>query len=178
MMNLIKQQLEIKQVRLVTPQSTNNGCFSVARFTEENVENLIPDIRVCGVYLIGCCMPRIRGVSRIQHEFRVCYFGRSDSDVKQRLHDHLMNNGKDSELNRYDDRHYFAIWSCDNIKEAYEREQAFYNLFFKGVNDRRIGNGYDNRITCSHAACSQSKTSTAYLPYMVYVDNVNTPAKP
>lgn len=174
MQNFIKQQLEIREVKLITPLGTNDGIIRVARFTEDNVMNLVPDEPVCGVYLIGCCLPRINGTSSIQHEFRVCYFGRSDDNVKLRLHDHLINGGKTEELNRYDEHHYFAIWGCDSIQEAYEHEVGFYVEFFKDVNDRLVGNGYSNSDVYSHANGKHS----AYLPYLVYVDNVNRPSEP
>ena len=178
MKNLIIQQLEKKQVKLITPQGINDDFIKVARFTDVNVENLVPNERVCGVYLIGSCTPRLNGMScQLHHEFRVCYFGRSDEDVKQRLHDHLVNGGNQNEQNRYDESHYFAIWSCDNSREAYEREMAFYNEFFKGVNDRRIGYGYSSNQSYSHTYRLTAGRSFKCLPYKVYVDNVNKPAE-
>ena len=170
-----------KTVRLITPQDLNTDNLEVYRFTEKNVRSLISDEVKCGVYLIGTLTPRVEEIpvgSKITHDFRVCYFGRSDDSaysLQRRICDHLAVGGKDDEDHTYSDNLYFIAWSLSSSQEAYEIECKFFDMFFSAPDIRRCGNGYNQQPLYSHDV----KRGNPYpLPNVVYVDNQICPARP
>ena len=175
----IQLQIEQKDAILVTPQSGPTCDIKVYKFTKDNVERISLGEPKCGVYLIGVMVPRMYSeTSHIYHEFRVCYFGRSDKDVASRLHDHLVDGGKTDELHIYDSNLYFALWICDDPQEAYDKECKFYDSFFCDTEVRCVANGYKDSIVYSHDVHEIEKNKTKPQPYVVYVDNSNKPGQP
>lgn len=181
MQNLLNNRLILKEVTFVTPQSLNADTFHVCQFKEENVRELIDKNITCGIYLIGTIMPRMNSETyRINHEFRVCYFGRSDDDnysLQDRICDHLAEGGREDEDHRYNNRLYFSAWTCDNSREAYEKEVELFDIFFRDTNLRNVANGYFNDIHYSREL-RNLMPHDGLLPCNVYVDNRNRPAQP
>ena len=168
------------KVRLLTPQDSNPVEFLAFQFTRENVENLVDGEVKCGYYRIGTVTPHVDAQThKVSHEFRVCYFGRSDDNghpLQKRLFDHLADNGNPDEIHVYDNKLYFAAWICDSSDEAFEQECNDYDTFFLAPNIRRIGNGYTDDPNQSHDA-RKINLGSRPLPNSVYVDNINKPAR-
>lgn len=166
----------IKATRFISPMNANASTYAVCKFTESNVKALIEETINCGVYLIGTIMPRVEDeTQRVFHEFRVCYFGRSDRNLQKRICDHLSIGGNPEELHVYDERHYFVAWQCESEDEAYQEECRYFDMFLSDTDVRREGNGYYNNPKYSH----DSNNGYPYsLPNSVYVDNKNKPEHP
>lgn len=180
MQNLLNSQSG-REVSFVTPQSFNNGTLYVSPFIEVNVKTLIDDAIKCGIYLIGTVMPRMnQKANRIYHEFRVCYFGRSDDDnysLQDRICDHLAEGGREGEDFRYNERLFFSACGCDDSREAYDEEVKLFKIFFSDTGSRIVGNGYQDDI---HSSRNIKNTNPCLplLPCNVFVDNINRPAQP
>lgn len=174
--DLLKALRDKIEIRFVTPMNVNAGTFMVCKFTEANIKTLISEEIKCGVYLIGIVMPRIEEESqKVFHEFRVCYFGRSDKNLQNRICDHLANGGNSEELHIYGENLYFAAWECESEEEAYEEECQYFDMFLSDTDIRREGNGYSNNPKFSH---DSKKGNPYFLPNLVYIDNKDKPAHP
>ncbi len=169
------------KVRLITPQSIKGTVFDAYPFTEDNVKKVVDPNITCGFYRIGT-------VKIIQDEhklikscdFRVCYFGRSDSNdysLQSRICDHLASKADQNEQHVYSEQLYFSAWECKTSEDAYQMELADYQLFFSEPDVRRTGYGYMDNPRFSHDARSIAVNGCPAKTH-VYVDNQNKPAQP
>ncbi len=171
-----------KHVKLVTPQHNDACTFQVYKFNEKNIRTLIPEDAKCGVYLIGTVTPRVDDTDPskiiIFHEFRICYFGRSDDNdypLQQRICDHLADGGKADELHVYRDDLYFIAKVYDDERKAFEEEVRWFYTFFSNRETRKVGNGYSDNPRYSH---DLNQGEPFPLPHVVYVDNTDMPIEP
>ena len=175
----IRMQRKQIRVRLVTPYGRTKDTFNVIKFTKANVEALINEDVKCGFYRIGVvALHYDSNTQTTSLEFRVCYFGRSDANdysLRDRICDHLFEEGNPHELHVYDSKLFFVAWSCYNTNEARKMEMDDYNTFFTAPNVRRTGHGYSGNPNDSHDARKVRENGLCPIPCRVYVDNINQP---
>ena len=91
--------------------------------------------------------PGVYGLSRTgKGEFRVDYVGRSDSDVEDRLQDHV---GKYKRF-KYD--------YCNTVREAYESECLMYHAYDPPDNKRHPDSPKGKNWPCPMTRCEKNKS--------------------